>query len=135
MHVTYYPYAQGVHRCDLSLMEMSFDQTLLRCNIKRLSSNPERATENFCSINGDYTKTATTKNHHTELVCALLIPCFYTSDFETETEEHFEAEAEPHFEWDSFKQTSRKAASRLKTQRCSHLSGSRPSRDRNGLRR
>ena len=42
--------------------------------------------ENICSIDGDHTKTATTRSHHTELVCALLIPCFYTSDFETETE-------------------------------------------------
>ena len=77
-------YAQGVHRCELSVMEISFDQTLLRHNIKRCPLTLGAA-ENICSINGDHTKT-TTQIHHTELVCALLIPRFYTSDFEKETE-------------------------------------------------
>ena len=33
-------YAQGVHRCELSVMEISFDQTLPRHNIKKVSSSP-----------------------------------------------------------------------------------------------
>ena len=45
-----------------------------------------RAAENICSINWDHANTATAEIHHAELVCALLIPHFYTSDFETEIE-------------------------------------------------
>ena len=37
--------AQGVYRCELSVMEISFDQTLLRHGIKKGSSNPSGSGE------------------------------------------------------------------------------------------
>ena len=45
-----------------------------------------RSALNICSINGDDTTTAKTQIYHIERFCALLIPRFSTSDFETETE-------------------------------------------------
>ena len=67
------------------VMEVSFGQTLLRHNIKRRSLTV-RVTENIYSGKGHHTIIATTQIRQMELFCALLIPRFYISDFETKTE-------------------------------------------------
>ena len=78
---------QGVQRCKII---RSWKAVLARpCSGTIAKRRPltVRAAENICSGKGGHTKTATSEISIMELFCALLIPSFYTSDFETETED------------------------------------------------
>ena len=79
-------YYQPMHKESIDaiyqVVEASFGQILLRHNIKK-SPLTVRTTKNICAGKWYHTKTATTQIRQMELFCALLIPHFYITDFET----------------------------------------------------
>ena len=63
-------YTQGVHRCELSVMKISFDQTLLRHNIKKVSSNPSGSGEYLLYQLGSYQNCSNTNpSYWTSVFC------------------------------------------------------------------
>ena len=70
-------YAQGVHRCELSVMEISFDQTLLRHNIKKVSSNPWGSGEYLLYQFGPYQNYNNTNPSYWTCMCPADSPFLY----------------------------------------------------------